>query len=62
MAREAICYDNETPPYYYNVRFIVKETGVGLTKSFDSEYMAYKFVNRLKHSKRCILVSYPIFK
>ena len=62
MTRVATCYTYESPPYYYNVTFIVKETGAQLIKSFESEYLAYKFVNRLKHSKRCILVSYPLFK
>lgn len=62
MARVATCYADQTPPYYYNVTFIVRETGAKLTKSFDSEYLAYKFVNKLKHSKRCVLVSYPLFK
>lgn len=60
--REAICYPGMVPPYYYNVTFIVRETGVTLTKSFESEYAAYKFTNKLKYSKRCILVSYPLFK
>lgn len=62
MARTATCYANQTPPYYHNVTFIVRETGEKLIKSFESEYMAYKFVNKLKHSKRCVLVSYPSFK
>lgn len=62
MARVATVYDGQPEPYYYNVRFIVRATGVRLTKSFESEYMAYKFVNKLKHSKNCILVSYPLFK
>lgn len=29
---------------------------------FDSEYMAWKFVNKLKHGRRCRLVFYPLFK
>ena len=62
MARVSTCYANEKAPYFYNVTFFVVETGEKLTKSFESEYMAYKFVNKLKHSKRCILVSYPLFK
>ena len=62
MARVATCYATELPPYYYNVTFIIKESGVKLTKSFDSECSAYKFVNKLRHSNRCILVSCPLFK
>lgn len=62
MERAAIRYADEASQHYYNVTFIVKETGATLTKGFDSEYLAYKFVNKLRHSKRCILVSYPLFK
>lgn len=61
MPRVITCYADQTPPYYFNVTFIVKATGDKLTKSFESEYAAYQFVNRLKHSKRCVLVSYPLF-
>lgn len=61
MARVVTCYADQTPPYCYNVTFIVRETGNKLTKSFDSEYAAYQFVNKLRHSKRCILVSCPLF-
>ena len=56
------CYAGVVPPYYYNVTFIVNATRETLTRSFDSEYLAWKFVNKLKHSKRCTLVSYPLFK
>ncbi len=45
---------------YYNVTFIVNETRQKLTKSFDSPYLARVFVNKLRHSKRCTLVSYPL--
>lgn len=62
MAQMKTCYEHEVPPYYFNVTFIVKATGEKLTRSFDSEYFAYKFVNKLKYSKRCILVSCPLFK
>lgn len=57
----ATVYANEISASNYNVTFIVRNTGVKLTKGFDSEYMARKFVNKLRHSKRCILVSYPTF-
>lgn len=62
MAKVATCYADEAPPYFYNVTFIVKGTGAKLTKSFDSEYLAYKLVNKLRHSKNCILVSHPLFR
>lgn len=62
MARSAICYAEEIPPYYHNVTFIVKETGIKLIKSFDSPYLANKFANKLKHSKNCVLVSRPLYK
>lgn len=62
MAKVATVYDGQPEPYHYNVRFIVKASGARLTKSFESDYMAYKFVNKLKHSKQCVLVSYPLFR
>lgn len=47
---------------YYNVTFIVNASRQKLTKCFDSPYQARVFVNKLKHSKRCTLVSYPLFQ
>lgn len=41
------------------VIYIVNATGVKLARDFDSPYLANKFVNKLRHSKRCTLVSYP---
>lgn len=62
MAKVATVYDGTPTPYNYNVRFLIKATGVKLVKSFESEYMAYLFVNRMKRSKNCSLLSYPLFK
>ena len=42
------------------VVFLVNETGERVTKLFDSPYHCRLFVNKLKHSKRLSLVSYPI--
>ena len=47
---------------YYKVTFIVNESGVKVTKGFDSPYLARKFVIKLKHSKKCTLLSYPCFQ
>lgn len=44
------------------VVFQVIQTGDFVEKFFDSEYMCRKFVNKLRHSNRCRLVTYPIFK
>lgn len=46
---------------YYNVTFIVNASRQKLTKCFDSPYQAKLFVNKLRHSKRCTLISYPLF-
>lgn len=62
MAYCKTCCAGEVPPYYYNVTFTVNATRETLTRSFDSKYLAWKFANKLKHSKRCTLVSYPLFK
>ena len=46
----------------YEVIYLVLESNTEVTKSFDSEYQARKFVNKLKHSKKCRLLSYPYFR
>ncbi len=43
------------------VVFLVNETGAIVEKGFDSVYLCRKFVNKLRHSKRCRLISYPVF-
>lgn len=35
--------------------------GNRVTKTFDSAYHCRLFINKLKHSKKCVLVSYPNF-
>ncbi len=61
--RGQTCYTgNDTNAGYYKVTFIVNDTRQKLTRSFDSEYKAYLFVNKLRHSKRCTLTSYPLFR
>lgn len=62
MARMATCLASEVPPFFYNVTFIVRETGIKLTRSFEAEHQARNFVTKLKHSRRCILVSHPLFR
>ena len=39
----------------------LNERGQRVRKEFDSEFLCRKFVNKLKHSKRCRLLSYPAF-
>lgn len=39
----------------------INEKGTRVEKLFDSVYLCRKFVNKLKHSKRCVLVSHPNF-
>lgn len=43
----------------FDVVFIAKDSGRKLIRVFDSPFMARDFVNKLKRSKKCILVSYP---
>lgn len=43
----------------FRVVFLVKESGAVVEKIFDSPYLCRKFVNKLRHSKRCRLISYP---
>lgn len=46
---------------FYKVTFLVNKTNQKLERSFDSPYMAREFVRKLKHSKRCRLLSAPLF-
>lgn len=39
----------------------INDRGTRVSKVFDSEYLCRRFVNKLKHSTKCRLVSYPIF-
>lgn len=38
----------------------INERGDRVEKTFTSAYLCRQFVNKLKHSKKCTLVSYPI--
>lgn len=44
----------------YTVVFRTVHTGITLRRRFDSMYLCRNFINKLKHSKRVVLVSYPI--
>ena len=45
---------------FYEVIFLVNATKTQVTRKFSSPYLARKFVNKLRYSKRCTLVVYPI--
>lgn len=45
---------------YYEVKFLNAE-GVALVRYFDSPYLARKFINKVKRSKKLTLISYPLF-
>jgi len=49
---------HEIIPGHFKVTFIVHASGNKVTKSFDSEYHMRKFINKLRHSKKCSLVSF----
>jgi hypothetical protein len=51
----------DCPPAAYRVVFL-NASGERLVRVFDSEYQARVFTNKLKHSTRCTLVSYPNFR
>lgn len=54
-----VTYANKYNDGYYKVTFVVNQTREKLTRGFDSPYGARKFVNKLRYSKRCTLISYP---
>lgn len=45
----------------FKVVYRIRESGVTVTKSFDSPYLCGKTVEKLKRSRKCELISYPIF-
>lgn len=51
-------FGQEIIPGHFKVTFIVHASGNKVTKSFDSEYHMRKFINKLRHSKKCSLVSF----
>ena len=57
MSRAFYPEDINSKHGYYTVVYIVRATGKKLAMSFDSPYKADKFINKLKHSTRCDLVS-----
>lgn len=45
----------------YDVVFRVNASGAVVRKRFTSLYRCRIFVNKLKHSNECSLISYPLF-
>lgn len=50
----------KSPQGYYKVSFLVLRTGEIVEKGFDSLYLCRRFVNKLRYSKRCQMISCPI--
>lgn len=46
---------------FYKVTFRENKTNRLLLRTFDSEYFCRKFVQKMKHSRRCTLLNYPLF-
>lgn len=51
--------DNTTG--FFKVVFINNATGDTLVRGFDSPWLARKFVNKCKRSKKITLLRYPLF-
>lgn len=47
---------------YYKVKFMVNATGAIVEKSFNTYNGCFSFVNKLRHSKKCTLISHPIYQ
>lgn len=45
----------------FKVVYRIRESGVTVTKAFDSPYLCKRTVEKLKRSRKCELISYPIF-
>lgn len=46
----------------YEVVYLIRESGVKVTKNFDSPYLCRRLVNKLRHSKKCELISCPMLE
>ena len=46
----------------FTVVYRVRESGATVTKTFDSLFLCRKLVNKLKHSRKCDLISYPTLR
>lgn len=44
----------------FEVVYKVLKSGVVVTQKYDSPFLCRKLVNKLKRSKTCQLISYPI--
>lgn len=45
-----------------DVVFLENKSGKRLVRQFDSPYIAEKFVNKVRRSRKLTLISYPIFR
>ena len=45
----------------FKVIYRIRESGVTITKVFESPYLCKRTVEKLKRSRKCELISYPIF-
>ena len=63
MAASRTVYANQADDGlgFYKVVFINNKTKAELLRTFDSEYFCREFVRKLKHSKTCTLLSYPLY-
>lgn len=46
----------------YKVVYRIKASGVEVTKTFESPYLCRRLVIKLRHSRKCELVSSPYFE
>lgn len=65
MAAKTTYCNIDTPKVdgLYHIGFLTNDSDKVLERTFENEYSAWKFVNKLRHSRRCVLVyQYPNFK
>lgn len=63
MASETTYLSRNTPVRgAYEITFIENKTQKALLRTFDygEELFCRQFINKLKHSKKCTLLSYPM--
>ena len=46
----------------YEVTFLVLESGERVTRTFKNYLECKRFCKKLRYSKKCALISYPLFE
>ncbi len=60
MSKKAFYEEEDDGDGYYAVTFLILESNRRLIRRFNDSGEVLRFVNRLKRSKKCRVLSYPV--